>query len=333
MQRRDGDGAARPAALDDLDHDLPGLAPLAEASRHPRGEEQILVPASAVEQGQRPLVTCGAQVRELLPITVQVAVLAFLAPDDELEVRPRPEVAPDLEQHDVVEVVVALAPALPEIGKFRGVLAIGQEAAAPGGLGVVGETEVLGKRHLRLARTTVKIVQALAVDPALAFGQRRLKPFCAQGPQQPVPRPRLPRHDRHRVAALRHGPLPDHFSGHDEVEAALAHPVLRASHHEALAIEARIEVRAVAVLWIEHDRLVLIHHIDKVQLDAELFRHPQRIVALRFGPVAVADGVGVALDAEAGEKVEPLDPDPLLKHDLRREHRIKPAGDQCDRFA
>jgi len=43
-----------------------------------------------------------------------------------------------------------------------------------------------------------------------------------------------------------------------------------------------------------------------VQLDAELLRHPQRVIALGPGAVLLADGVGVSLHAKAGEKVDAL---------------------------
>ena len=129
MQRRDLDGPRLPAELDDLDLDPLRVAALAEAGRHARGEEQVLVAAVAVDQGEGSLVAHGAQVREPLAVAAQVAVLAFFASDDDLEVRPRPDVPADLEQHDVVEVVVAPAPARPQIGELGGVLGVREEAA------------------------------------------------------------------------------------------------------------------------------------------------------------------------------------------------------------
>ena len=52
--------------------------------------------------------------------------------------------------------------------------------------------------------------------------------------------------------------------------------------HEDLAVEARVQMRAVAVLRIQHDVFVLLGDVDDVQLDAELLGRPQRVVALRL---------------------------------------------------
>ena len=53
---------------------------------------------------------------------------------------------------------------------------------------------------------------------------------------------------------------------------------------------------------VDDDILVLFDDIDDVQLDAQLFRNPERIVALFPFAVAVAYRMGVAFDAKAGKK-------------------------------
>jgi hypothetical protein len=98
-------------------------------------------------------------------------------------------------------------------------------------------------------------------------------------------------------------------------------------------IQAGVEVLAVAVARVEQHVLVLVDDVDDMQPDAELLGDPQRVVALRLGPLLPADGMGVPLDAEAGEEVDSLDVDSLLLHDARGEHRVEPAGDQGDRLA
>ena len=90
---------------------------------------------------------------------------------------------------------------------------------------------------------------------------------------------------------------------------------------------------AVAVLRLQQHLLVLLHHIDDVQLDAQLLRHPQGVVALRLGAAALADGVGVTLHAEAGEKVDALHMHALL-HDppWRPSMESSPPGNEGNGF-
>ncbi len=94
--------------------------------------------------------------------------------------------AAHLEQHDVVELVVAAAACLPEIHQFVGILLVGEKTAAARRLRPIGEAKFPGKRHLRFAVTAVKTVQRFAIDPAFPFRQRRRQQFCAEWPQQAV---------------------------------------------------------------------------------------------------------------------------------------------------
>jgi hypothetical protein len=89
-------------------------------------------------------------------------------------------------------------------------------------------------------------------------------------------------------------------------------------HHENLAIEARIQIGAIAMLRVDHDVLVFLDDIDNVQLDAELFCDPQRVVA--FNPVTVvfADGVSMPFDAKAGKEIDAFDLDVRLGQVLKR---------------
>ncbi len=83
---------------------------------------------------------------------------------------------------------------------------------------------------------------------------------------------------------------------------------------------------------IENDFLVLINHVDEVQLDAELLGDPKSVIALRPLAILAADGVGMTFDAETGEKVDALDVDTLLDHQPCGEHGVQPAGNQRHRF-
>ena len=151
----------------------------------------------------------------------------------------------------------------------------------------------------------------------------------AQRSQQEVVGAGFARDDRHGFLALRLGALADHLAGNDEIEPPVAKaPCAGLVDHEDLAIEARVQVLAVAVLRVDHDVLVFRGHIDDVQLDTELLRHPQRVVPARLGAAFLADGVGVALHAEAGVEIQPLDMYALLLDDLCRQHGVKSAGDE-----
>jgi hypothetical protein len=102
-------------------------------------------------------------------------------------------------------------------------------------------------------------------------------------------------------------------------------------HHEYLAIEAGVQIGAIAMLWVDHDVLVLINDVDNVQLDAELLGDPQRVVA--FNPVTVvfADGVSMPFDAKAGKEIDAFDLDgpaagsiwqPAMNRGRRRSARL-----------
>ncbi len=124
----------------------------------------------AVDQGQRPEMAYGAQMRELLAIAFEKIILAFFAADDEFEIRPRPQMAPDLEQHDVVQLVSALAARLPQISQFMRILFIGQKAAAARRLRIVDIPVTRRQRHLRLAPASIEVEQLIAPHPAFALG-------------------------------------------------------------------------------------------------------------------------------------------------------------------
>ena len=70
-----------------------------------------------------------------------------------------------------------------------------------------------------------------------------------------------------------------------------------------------------------------------MQLDAQLLRRPQGVVALGFVCVPIAYGVGVAFDAEAGIKIESLHVYSLIQDQARGQERIEPAGNQGHGFA
>ena len=271
--------------------------------------------------------------REAIAVTAQVTGLAFVASNDKLEVAPGAQVTADLEEHDVVE-VVSLGPArVPQVAQLARIRRVGQEAAAAGRLGIVLETILGRERDLPLAAATAEIVQPLTLDPTLALGQARRQQLGAERAQQPVRGAGLPRHHRQGVSTLRLRPLADHLAGEDEIEAALLHPLPRLADHEGLAVETGIEVGAIAVLGIEDDVLVFFDDIDDVELDSQLLGDPQSVVASRPGLGFVANCVGVPLDTETREEVEPFDVHALVENDLCRQHGVKASGNQGEGFS
>ena len=62
-------------------------------------------------------------------------------------------------------------------------------------------------------------------------------------------------------------------------------------------LRAGIQVGPIPVPGIEHNILVLIDDVDNVQLDSQLLRRPQCIVALRPCTILFANGMGMAFDA------------------------------------
>ena len=243
---------------------------------------------TTVDQRQRTFVTVDAQIHELLSIPLEEVVLAVVSRDDHFEVRRRTQVTADFQQHDVVEAVIALAARLPQISELRRVFRIGEKAASAGRLRELFEAEAVGEFDLRFAIATVKSVTDARDSPSLlvraAVGGR----FSAvSGRSSRSLRTGFARDQRHRVAALRFRTLPDDFAGNDEVETVLFHesPGARLIDHEDLAVEARIQMRAVSVLRIQDDVFVLLGDVDDVQLDAELLGRPQRVVALRLAVI------------------------------------------------
>ena len=241
--------------------------------------------------------------------------------------------APHLQEHDVVQFVVPFAARLPQIRQLGAVLFIGEEAAAAGGLGVVVQSIAFGQRHLRLARAAAQIEQFLPVHPAPLLGDGGGQEFGAQGAQQQAARSGFPRHHGHGVAPLGHGPLAHHLAGDDEIEAVCLHPFPGLAHHEALAVQAGIEVGPVAVLGIDHHLLVFLDDLDDVQLDAQLLRHPQGVVALGARTVLAPDGMGMAFDAKAGVEIDSFHVNALIQDQAGGQHGIEAAGDQGHRFA
>ena len=82
------------------------------------------------------------------------------------------------------------------------------------------------------------------------------------------------------------------------------------------------------MLRVEHHLLVFFHDIDEMQLDPQLFSHPEGVVSL--GPMLVlpAYRMGVAFDAESGIEIDTLHMDFLFLHHPGGEQRIESAGYQ-----
>ena len=182
--------------------------------------------------------------------------------------------AAHLQQHDVIEFVLAGTACVPQVAQFHGITLIREKTAATGRLRIVGKPVVCSQRHLWFAAATGKSMHPVTSYPAFTLGQGGWKVLRTQRSQQTILDSRLMLHDRHGLLALRFRALTDHLSGDHEVEAPLLYPFARLAHHEDLAIEAGVHVGTVAVPGVEHDVLVLVDNIHDMQLDAELFRDP-----------------------------------------------------------
>jgi hypothetical protein len=83
-----------------------------------------------------------------------------------------------------------------------------------------------------------------------------------------------------------------------------------------------------------HDNVfVFFDDVDNMQLDPELFRNPERIVALWSRTVFLANGMRVSFDTETGVKIYPLDVDTLIQDYFGRQQGIQTARYQGNGFA
>ena len=82
--------------------------------------------------------------------------------------------------------------------------------------------------------------------------------LCRQRPQYPADQPGLLLDDLHGRPPLRHGPLPDHFTGDEEGGADLLHVLGRPLEAQDAAVKTRIEPPAMAMAGVAyrlHQRL------------------------------------------------------------------------------
>ena len=107
-------------------------APVAEARRQLRRQQQVIVVRRSIEQHQRAGVARGVECVKRLRVALEKIILALVAPDDELEMRVWALVAADLEQHDVVKFVLLVNRAWTRDQRLA-ILFVGEEAAAAGG--------------------------------------------------------------------------------------------------------------------------------------------------------------------------------------------------------
>src|SRR5262245_22644810 len=97
-----------------------------------------------------------SKMHEPFAIPLEEIVFTVVATDDQLEPVRRSQMSTDLEQHDVVEAVVAFAARAPQIRELRRVFFVGQETASAGRLRVFGEPEAMCEFDLRFAIAAVK---------------------------------------------------------------------------------------------------------------------------------------------------------------------------------
>jgi len=86
------------------------------------------------------------------------------------------------------------------------------------------------------------------------------------------------------------------------------------------------------VLRVDDDVFVFLDDVDDVQLDAELLRGPQRVVAFRHRALVMANSVSVSLHAEAGIEIDALDVNALFQDEPGGEHGVQSARNQRHGF-
>jgi len=125
---------------------------------------------------------------------------------------------------------------------------------------------------------------------------------------------------------LRHWTLAYDFAGNNEVESVFLHPLIGMSNHEAFAIQAGVEIRTVTMFGIDYDIFIFLYDIDDMQLDSQLLRYPQRVVAFRLGAVFMPDSMGMAFHAKPGKEIDTFYVDALIKNGFRGQHGIQTTG-------
>ena len=70
-------------------------------------------------------------------------------------------------------------------------------------------------------------------------------------------------------------------------------------HHESLAVEAGVEVGAIAVFGVDDDTFVVFRDIYNMQLYPQLLGNPQGVVSFRLVTVFLTNSLSMSFDAEA----------------------------------
>ena len=113
----------------------------------------------------------------------------------------------------------------------------------------------------------------------------------------------------------------------------LLNPLIGLTHHESLAIKAGVHVLAITMPGIEQYVLIILDDIHNMQLDTQLFRHPQGVVTLGLLAILFTNRVGVAFNAKTSEKINSFHMDTLLHDGAGGQHRIQAPGNKGHRFS
>lgn len=111
------------------------------------------------------------------------------------------------------------------------------------------------------------------------------------------------------------------------------HPFHGFVHHESLAVEAGVEVGAIAVFGVDDDTFVVFRDIYNMQLYPQLLGNPQGVVSFRLVTVFLTNSLSMSFDAEAGKKVYAFDVDTLFLHNPNGQHGVEAAGYQGNCFS
>src|SRR6266511_1987289 len=318
--------------------DVREVLPLAVPRHDGCGEPALLPGRHPLDERDRPEDALRLEPRPPGDVVLEERVLHLGAPDDELRAGREPEVTPGREEDDVVLDEEARRPRrlarVEHVEELPREALVGEVAAPAGRLREVRDAELARELELALARAATDRLEPRAVHDPLLLGDRRREELRRERAQEPAVEAALALDGPHRVSPLALRALPEHLAREDEVRPLRLHDLLRLAHHEDAAVDARVRVRAVAVAGVdEHIEVGRPRDVHVLDLDLEVGRRAERLVA-RHRAVGAAALAALRLgDAEPGVEVDRLHGDPLPLNERERERGVEPARDHRDRLA
>ena len=169
--------------------------------------------------------------------------------------------------------------------------------------------------HLDFAGPPSQAQQPSSIHPASPLGKGGLQQLGREGPQYQALQAAFPIDDPKGLAMLGHGPLPQHLTGGQEGAAKLLHPPCGHPTHQGMAIDAWIQVPAVAMMGPSNHLEVLLSHPGHLQGKLGPSGDP---------PQALLETLG----QKGGVHPQTDHLQSLLLEDLGRQEAVQPPGKQ-----